>query len=499
MRAKVQRLMRYRRYTPILLLLLALWATRVLALEQFPLHNDEGLHLTRAVEVWNLHPFWEIDDGKIINHWAIAVFYPQHTPVFAGRIATVFIALIGLAAAYALVRQLAGTTAASLTGLFWIMTPCLFLYERFAFSDAEAGVFVVLTLLFSLRLTRSGKPRDAVFAGIALTLAALFKLTAAPYALMVLFVVLGCGKLTWRRRLGSLIIIGLVGLTLIAVPLLYVVTRGGGFGIALGWIGGAPSGHAATTGENLARLWAELTGFGSLAWPILLVAGLIAFALLAPAGILVLIAALLPLASIVFLGIDVMPRHFVVALPIALTLAGAGLGLLIRRLTTRPSTQIALTGLIGAALLIGFAPFALTAYRDPGALTLPPLEQGQYVTEHSAGFGLREAVIALPQTVKTHNIPIIASMFPDSCRRANFYQEDSFALRCTTAPGANEITEALAAYGQVYVLVEKPPVGIDIQRIPAKAERLAAYPRPGETEQTASVVLWRLEKMPAHE
>jgi hypothetical protein len=192
----------------------------------------------------------------------------------------------------------------------------------------------------------------------------------------------------------------------------------------------------------------------------------------------------------------VMPRHFIVALPIALTLAGGGLGLLIRRLTTRPAVRVALMASMSAILLIGFAPFALTAYRDPGSLTLPPLERGQYVTEHSAGFGLRDAVIALPQTVKTHDIPIIASMFADSCRRANFYQVDAFALRCTDAPGTSEITEALAEHGLVYVLVEKPPVGVDIQTIPAKAERIAAYPRPGETEQTASVVLWRLEKMP---
>ncbi|MBL8166041.1 MAG: hypothetical protein JNJ61_28915, partial [Anaerolineae bacterium] len=78
--------------------LLALWLTRAAALELLPLHNDEGLHLTRAVEVWNGHPFWVISDGKIINHWLIAAFYPQNAPAFAGRIATVFVALLGLAA-----------------------------------------------------------------------------------------------------------------------------------------------------------------------------------------------------------------------------------------------------------------------------------------------------------------------------------------------------------------------------------------------------------------
>jgi hypothetical protein len=65
-------------------LLLVLWMTRLGALDLLPLHNDEGLHLTRAVEVWNGHPFWAISDGKIVNHWVIAAFYPQHAPAFAG-------------------------------------------------------------------------------------------------------------------------------------------------------------------------------------------------------------------------------------------------------------------------------------------------------------------------------------------------------------------------------------------------------------------------------
>jgi hypothetical protein len=99
-----------------LLLLLILWGTRLLALEALPLHNDEGLHLTRAVEVWNGHPFWAISDGKIINHWLIAAFYPQNAPVFAGRIATLFVSMIGLAAGCALAKRLSGAARALLAG-----------------------------------------------------------------------------------------------------------------------------------------------------------------------------------------------------------------------------------------------------------------------------------------------------------------------------------------------------------------------------------------------
>src|SRR5579859_4216760 len=97
---------------PLALVLLLLWfATRLPALDKMPLFVDEGVHLTRAVEVWHGHPFWDISDGKIINHWPIAAFYPQNNPVFMARISTILVSLVGLAAGYALARRWFGQTA----------------------------------------------------------------------------------------------------------------------------------------------------------------------------------------------------------------------------------------------------------------------------------------------------------------------------------------------------------------------------------------------------
>ena len=77
-------------------LLLVLWATRWLALDALPLHNDEGLHLTRALAVWDGHPFWAISDGKIVNHWLIGAGSAV-APVIAGRAATIW-SLVGFSA-----------------------------------------------------------------------------------------------------------------------------------------------------------------------------------------------------------------------------------------------------------------------------------------------------------------------------------------------------------------------------------------------------------------
>lgn len=484
-----------------LAVLLLLWGSRLAALEVLPLHNDEGLHLTRAVEVWNLHPFWTIADGKIVNHWPIALLYPQNAPVFVSRIATVLIALLGLAAGYDLARRRWGQGGALLAAALWLASPYLFFFERLAQSDAEAGALIVVTLWASLRLAERGRRVDAVVTGLALAAATLFKFTAAPFALMVIVLVLGWGLHPWRRRLEGLVIIGVVGAACFAVPLGYVALRGGGFATALGWLGGGTGDRLAAVGRNLAVLWGQLAGFGAFPWPggAALAVGLVGLARWRRrpgswSGALLVIGLLLPLGAIVLVSYEVEPRHFVVALPTALVLAGAGLGDLLGR---APAGRARITAMILVMItLVGaFIPFAWTAYTDPGGLPLPARVFRQYVADHSAGFGLREAVLDFPQTIGPPGTPVIASMFPDSCRRANFYDAFGYGMTCPIAPGLDAIQEALAAQGVVYVLAERPPIGFDpvaLGTIQVAATRVMGYPRPGETADSASVILWRL-------
>ncbi len=499
-----------------ILLLLALWTTRLNALDLLPIHNDEGLHLTRAVEVWNGHPFWAISDGKIINHWLIAAFYPQNEPVFAGRIATLFVSLIGLAAGYALVYRFFGGVAAVLSGALWICCPYLFFYERLAFSDAEAGSLVVLAIWAALRLASLHRLRGRagvgvvwrfILIGLTFAAAALFKFTAAPYALAIVFVVLFANHLSWQQRIIGLLIIGITVAVCFAVPLVYLAARGEDFfSIALGWIGGSSAGQPSFV-ANLDRLWSQLTGYGSITWVFLLAVGLLLLVLTAT-GVLrgkripsdqrpligaLLLGGILPLLIILFLGREVLSRHWVVTLPLLLTLGGGGLGIGLKRVRDVASQQL-VTGFGVAALFFGIVPFFLTAYTNPAALPLPADARYEHITSHSSGYGLREAMQALPQTITRRDLPIIGSMFADSCKRANFYAVDGLTLNCVGAPGVADIEATLTNQQAVYVLADTAPlIGVDVTALKAKATRIAAYPRPGETVDNASVVLWLLE------
>ncbi len=116
----------------------------------------------------------------------------------------------------------------------------------------------------------------------------------------------------------------------------------------------------------------------------------------------------------------------------------------------------------------------------------------QYFSQHSSGYGLREAVEAFPQTIPT-GAPIIASMTADSCRRANFYAVDGLEMMCTDAPGLAEIERALEASDVVYVLVDSVTGAHfpqDAEALNANAELVATYPRPGADGQP--VTLWKI-------
>ncbi|HVU12851.1 MAG TPA: hypothetical protein VHD90_16345, partial [Phototrophicaceae bacterium] len=360
-------------------------------------------------------------------------------------------------------------------------------------SDSEAGALVVLAIWSSWLLAERGTIRRAILTGLALALAALFKFTAMPFALSIAVIVLRRARYPLQRRIALLVIAGIAAAACFVIPVAYLLIHGGDmFSIALGWIGAGSGGLASGISANLAMLWSQLIGFGLPLWSLILVIGLIPLIALKPraSGIL-LLAAALPLASIIILGHDVLPRHFVVVLPVFLLLGGAGIGLAVDHwIATRPAREMALV-IISAALALGLIPFALTAYTSPDQLSVPEAVWTQYFSTQSAGYGLREAVLAFPQTITPSGTPIVASMTADSCRRANFYAVNGVSMTCSDNFGLSEIKADLQAKGTVYV-VDESVAGLHLSdaSLNAQAQQIAVYPRPGTDGQ--AVILWKL-------
>ncbi|PJF23855.1 MAG: hypothetical protein CUN53_20780, partial [Phototrophicales bacterium] len=127
-------------------------------------------------------------------------------------------------------------------------------------------------------------------------------------------------------------------------------------------------------------------------WSLLLAAGLIALLWTRKReGWVLAVGVGLPLLSMMILGREMLSRHFAAALPLALVAAGCGWGSLLDRLHMRRGLRGGVT-LIAWLSAVAFIPFAQTAYTTPSALPLPQMMRTQYITEHSGGYGLREAM-----------------------------------------------------------------------------------------------------------
>ena len=324
----------FKRWWPALILLFILWLTRITALDVFPFHVDEGIHVRWAIEVWGGHPFWNISDAKIIAHWPIAAFYPQNAAPFVARMPTVLIAMLGLAAGYALVQRLFGRWSAFLASVMWICSPYLFFYERMALMDGEIGDLGVVALWASVLLARRGTYRNAILAGVTLAAAILFKLTAVVFVPMVGLIPLLNGRYPMRRRLSLIVAAGAACAACFIVPLAYIVLKGENFfDVPRQFVSVENAGQVDQFFGNIEKLWLQLVGFDTPFVVIALLLGLVSLLILGGRwGRLLIVAWAIALSIILVLGKTVFPRYYVAALPTALVLAGAGLGVLVKQL-----------------------------------------------------------------------------------------------------------------------------------------------------------------------
>jgi hypothetical protein len=477
------RLTRY--WAEILLILLFFW-TRVAALTLLPLHNDEAVHLNRAIQVWNLHPFYAIDDGRIAGNWAIALFYPQSAPVFAARIATVFVSMVGFASGITLGRLVTRRRSGGLlAGLLWLVCPYQFFFERLALVDIEAGAVAVLLVLVAL--PGLAFRHSALVTGVVLGLAFLFKVSAAPFAIVPLLGQALTRGLTWRQRFRHLIAVYLVALVIIAPAALYSAIRGNFFSIAFNNVSGvSPAARIPLNTATFVDTTVTVNGLWALVLigiPLSLLAGRRGFYL---AGSL-----LSQIIIMLVIGAEVLDRHLGVFMPLLPVVAAVGWSSLpttlpIQKLSSRWALS---AGVVVVSLLWAWTWTWRVAYSDPANIPMTRPMRGQYVDNYPAGYGLVEAVQALPQTVGGQRV--IASMTSDGCKRALFYLPAGASLICTGQGEQSkpEIEKALRAEGMAYVLAENKPIGIDPASIGGSWKVLATYPRPGGLTQ---ITLWRV-------
>ncbi|MBI3764335.1 MAG: glycosyltransferase family 39 protein, partial [Chloroflexi bacterium] len=408
---------RLRRW-PELCLVLTFCALRLRHLLALPGFFDEAIHIRWAKLVWAGQFSLAAADGRLLNVWAYALFFPFEAGLWIARNVEVLLATLGFAALMTAGRRLFSRRVALIAALLYAIIPLAFFYERMALVDPFAAPLVSLTLLavvVGLQLRRDDPATGRWLAAAGLLLAALLltKLTNLLFAPLPLLAALILSSRDNRRRAAREVILIY---TVAAVPVGVVVgalrlVAHSDLGLALVSTRTAPAPILGRLTANAASLYDFARAY--LGWPVMLMiaAGFIA-ALLSrdQARWLVLTAAAPPLGALLA-GTNVVESRFLVpVLPLLALMAGWGTAEALEKissLTQKPNTNytnnshisrnpwriqwvMAAVGSI-AVLASGPARFLWLAWDRPGELPLAAPDRFEYVEGWPAGFGIREA------------------------------------------------------------------------------------------------------------
>ncbi|MEP7284307.1 MAG: glycosyltransferase family 39 protein [Chloroflexota bacterium] len=470
-------------------LLFIFFLTRIHNLLALPIFLDEASHITRAQYVWQDKPLYLLSTGKVLAPYLMAIFWPFQGPVFLGRFVVILLGLIGIAACYAIGRELYSRQAGLLAMVLWIVCPQLLFLERMALVDTTISSMAMLALWIAIRMIRSGRKRTAILCGVGLTLCVLAKTTGIVFLpIPVLVALLIKSPVNWKNRV---LLVGIAYATvfmLLLAPVLYIRQTGDD-------PTGLKYGLTTTNTDKLGtRLQANATKalnaeqvYFSIPMLWVMIIGAAAATLYVPRVTLLLlplVGALL--LAIIATAVSLWLRYISPAAPFLLLLTAIGLIALADAL--RESYRIRLVTLLPWAVAAVWAivigiPFLLTAYRDPSKLPLPAGDRTEYIEWIPSGYGLQPAVDYLQQIIKQPTTVIVTAVNCDGARMYVPY-DSPVKLVCPGVDwgGGNysiisDIQQRVNTEGQVYVLGEDAPIVAEYE-LPAPLTVLGRFPRP---------------------
>jgi len=489
------------------LCLLIFWISRTHNLLVLPTFLDEASHITRAQWVWQGRPFYLLETGKALAPYLAALFWPFTAPMFIGRYVVVLLGAIGLAAVYAVGRELHSRQAGLLAMALWLAAPEMIFFERMALVDTTVSSMAMLTLWLAIRMIRSGRIRTAVLCGVGLALCVLAKTTGLVFfPIPVLVVVLVSARTHWLVRARQALIAYIVAAVLLAGPLLYVLSVAADpLGLSNGVVTTKTATFAERVLDNAAKLRdAEFVYYTKPMLWVMLAAASFALTFKIRTSLLLLALVLAPLLAIILAAASLWLRYASPAAPFMLLLSAIGMLTIVQQLQRFRNRRFirALPWLIAAAfaLLVGL-PFLLTAYRDPTQLPLPEGDVVEYIQWIPSGYGIREAAQYLQQEFGTQPITVIGTAV--NCHGARLYMPPDTPIKfiCPDLDWGqynwnviDMIRERADQDGQVYVLGEDVPI-VPEHLLPRPFTILKEFQRPGASY---TVKLYRVDRDTSH-
>lgn len=480
---------RHRFLLPLSLgLLLIFCATRLIAIDHFPMFLDETTHIELGERVQISGPLYNAWLGRLGTGWLqFAAQSYAAAPVWSSRAITVLAVLPGFAAILALGWRMAGLWGLILSGLLYLFSAYHLFFERLALGDPVAGSAALVALNLAHRLERRVHLRDAALCGLALFIAFVVKISILPYMSIPVLAALTLGKrrYTWaqRGRWLAAALVTMLGLT--AAFVLGLRVLGHDYlsnSVSLGLTGRADSSSLEILLSNLnpaiivtraAAIIDLLAGY--LGAGLMLLAGAALIILMMQRRFYLVLCLLLPALAMWFNRTQEtrfwLPAASILLLCIAVVTAG-----LVR---SRP--PVLRVGALILVLVWGISlwlPFTLASTHTPPDLPLPDWDRSQYVLSDASGYGLMQAGAYLVEQQAGHVLGIVANclslryMYFDQleviCPRirhdGSSVDELARLMEDSRAPDTYAVLEQIdylpaSAPGERVTVIERPPPG----------------------------------------
>lgn len=155
----------------IFVLIVAYLATRLIALDKFPIFSDEGIYIQWAKVAWHdaTWRFISLTDGKQpLQTWGTIPFlklFPDNA-LFAARLFSVTTGFLAMTGVFTTLYYFFGKKAAFLGAFFYVFTPYFIFYDRMALVDSGVNAFFVWMLFFSVLLAKTRRLDIAIMFGL---------------------------------------------------------------------------------------------------------------------------------------------------------------------------------------------------------------------------------------------------------------------------------------------------------------------------------------------
>jgi hypothetical protein len=181
-------------------LLLLFFLLRLHNIGALPVFYDEAAHIRWAKLVWVGQRWNVLSEGKLLQIWLLAAFWPFAGALWLSRTAMVLSNVTGLAVLMRVSKELGAAEGGWVALGLYSLTPFVFFYDRMAFTEPMQTAVLAAIMFTSIKTINSRGKKWPVLTGIFLFLLVMTKILNILWIGIPAFALV-LKRRAWRERL----------------------------------------------------------------------------------------------------------------------------------------------------------------------------------------------------------------------------------------------------------------------------------------------------------